>query len=185
MRNTLMRVIGSLLGIALLFAAPATAYAQGDRYALIVQGASGEEQYATLHRQWVDSLTKILVEQFNGYSPIPGMNTNGELTLGENIGDLGGLSIAYRAYKISLGGKPGPVIDGLTGDQRYYYAWAAAWRAKFRDDALRQQVLANPHAPDMYRANGPQRNIPEFYQTFAVKEGDKMFLPPSERTKIW
>ena len=106
---------------------------------------------------------KILVEQFNGYSPIPGMNINGELTLGENIGDLGGLSIAYRAWKISLGGKPSPVIDGLTGDQRFFMGWAQAWRAKAREAYLRRQVLADPHAWAEFRANGPLGNIAGFY----------------------
>jgi putative endopeptidase len=128
---------------------------------------------------------KLLVEQYNKFEPLPGLHVNGELTLGENIGDLTGVVIAHRAYQLSLNGTPAPVIDGLSGDQRFFYAWAAQWRAKFRDDALRQQVLTNPHAPDMYRANGPLRNVPEFYQTFSVKDGDKMFLPQGERTKIW
>jgi predicted metalloendopeptidase len=107
------------------------------------------------------------------------------LTLGENIGDLTGAVIAKRAYELSLGGKPAPTIDGLNADQRYYMGWAQIWRAKQRDDALRQQVMTNPHAPEMYRANGPVRNIPEFYSTFGVKEGDKMWLAPEKRTKIW
>jgi putative endopeptidase len=128
---------------------------------------------------------KILVEQFNGYSPIPGMNTNGELTLGENIGDLGGLSIAYRAYKISLGGKPGPVIDGLTGDQRFFMGWAQAWRAKAREAYLRRQVLADPHAWAEFRANGPLGNIAGFYEAFNVKPGDKLYREPERRVKIW
>jgi putative endopeptidase len=128
---------------------------------------------------------KILVEQFNGYSPIPGMNTNGELTLGENIGDLGGLSIAYRAYKISLGGRPGPVIDGLTGDQRFFMGWAQAWRAKAREAYLRRQVLADPHAWAEFRANGPLGNIAGFYEAFNVKPGDKLYREPDKRVKIW
>ena len=128
---------------------------------------------------------KLLVEQFNAFSPLPGMNVNGELTLGENIGDLGGLSIAYKAYKISLAGKPAPVLDGLTGDQRFFMGWAQAWRAKAREEYLRRQVLADPHAWAEFRANGPLGNIPEFYTAFAVKPGDKLFIAPEKRVKIW
>ena len=128
---------------------------------------------------------KLLVEQYNQFEPLPGLHVNGELTLGENIGDLTGVVISHRAYQLSLNGHEAPVMDGLTGDQRYFFGWAQAWRAKQRDDALRQQVLTNPHSPDMDRANGPLRNVPEFYTTFAVKEGDKMFLAPDKRTKIW
>jgi putative endopeptidase len=128
---------------------------------------------------------KRLVEQYNAFEPLPALHVNGELTLGENIGDLTGAVIAHRAYQLSLGGKPAPAIDGLNADQRYYMGWAQIWRAKERDDALRQQVMTNPHAPEMYRANGPVRNIPEFYNTFGIKEGDKMWLVPEKRTKIW
>jgi len=128
---------------------------------------------------------KLLIEQFNAFSPIPGMNVNGELTLGENIGDLGGLSIAYRAYKISLGGKPAPVIDGLTGDQRFFMGWAQGWRAKAREAYLRRQVLADPHAWAEFRANGPLSNINGFYEAFNVKPGDKMYREPGKRVKIW
>jgi predicted metalloendopeptidase len=128
---------------------------------------------------------KLLVDQYNEFEPLPGLRVNGELTLGENIGDLTGAVIAYRAYQLSLGGKPAPTLDGLSGDQRYYVGWAQIWRAKERDDALRQQVMTNPHSPEMYRANGPLRNIAEFYSTYGVKEGDKMFLPTDRRTKIW
>jgi putative endopeptidase len=128
---------------------------------------------------------KLLVEQYNEFEPIPGLHVNGELTLGENIGDLTGAVIAHRAYQLSLAGKPAPTIDGVNADQRFYFGWGQIWRAKERDDALRQQVLTNPHAPERYRANGPLRNIPEFYSTFEVKEGDKMFLAPERRAKIW
>ena len=128
---------------------------------------------------------KLLVEQFNGYSPLPGMNVNGELTLGENIGDLGGLSIAYQAYKLSLKGKPAPVIDGLTGDQRFFMGWAQAWRMKGREEYLRRQVLADPHAWAEFRANGPLGNIPAFYEAFGVKPGDKLYIAPEKRVKIW
>ena len=128
---------------------------------------------------------KLLIEQFNGFSPVPGMHVNGELTLGENIGDLGGLSIAYKAYKISLAGKTPPVIDGFTGDQRFFMGWAQAWRGKAREEALRQQILADPHAWVEFRANGPLSNIPEFYDAFGVKPGDKLYVAPEKRVKIW
>ena len=128
---------------------------------------------------------KLLVEQFNAYSPIPGMQVNGELTLGENIGDLGGLSIAYQAWKLSLAGKPSPVIDGLTGDQRFFMGWAQAWRAKAREEYLRRQVLSDPHAWAEFRANGPLGNIPAFYDAFDVKAGDKLFIEPAKRVRIW
>jgi predicted metalloendopeptidase len=128
---------------------------------------------------------KLLVDQYNEYEPLPGLRVNGELTLGENIGDLTGVVIAHRAYRLALNGREAPVIDGLTGDQRFFYGWVQQWRAKEREDALRQQVLTNPHAPEAYRANGPLRNVAEFYDTFAVKEGDQMFLAPERRATIW
>jgi predicted metalloendopeptidase len=128
---------------------------------------------------------QVLVDQFNQFEPLPGLKVNGALTLGENIGDLTGVVIAHRAYQLSLNGQPAPVIDGFNGDQRFFFGWAQAWRAKEREDSLRQQVLTNPHSPEMYRANGPVRNVPEFYATFAVKEGDKMYLAPEKRAKIW
>ena len=129
--------------------------------------------------------TRVLVEQFNAFSPLPGVNVNGELTLGENIGDLGGLAIAYRAYKNSLAGKAAPVIDGFTGDQRFFLGYAQCWRAKARDGYLRQQVLTGAHAWSEFRANGPLRNLPEFYAAFGVKPGDGLFLPPEKRVRIW
>ena len=128
---------------------------------------------------------KVLVEQFNQFEPLPDLHVNGELTLGENIADLTGLVIARQAYLLSLKGKDAPTIDGLTADQRFYMGWAQSWRHKERDESLRQQVLTNVHSPDMYRANGPVRNIPEFYAAFGVKEGDKMYLAPDKRVKIW
>jgi len=128
---------------------------------------------------------KILVEQFNAFSPAPGLQVNGELTLGENLGDLGGLSIAYKAWKLSLKGKPSPVLDGFTGDQRVFLGWAQAWRTKAREQYLRQQVMADPHAPAEFRANAPLGNIPGFYDAFGVKPGDKLFREPAKRIKIW
>jgi putative endopeptidase len=129
--------------------------------------------------------TKLLVDQFSVLSPAAGLTVNGELTLGENIGDLGGLSIAYKAWKLSLKGKPSPVIDGFTGDQRVFMGWAQAWRTKAREQYLRQQVMADPHAPAEFRANAPLGNIPGFYEAFGVKPGDKLYREPAQRVKIW
>jgi putative endopeptidase len=128
---------------------------------------------------------KVLIDQFNEFEPLPGLHVNGALTLGENIADLTGLVIAHEAYKLSLKGSPPPVIDNVPADQRFYMGWAQSWKAKEREESLRQQVLTNVHSPEMYRANGPIRNIPEFYTAFGVKEGDKMFLVPEKRVKIW
>lgn len=127
----------------------------------------------------------MLVKQYGAYVPLPGYPVNGELTLGENIGDNSGVAIAYKAYKLSLGGKPAPVIDGLTGDQRFFMGFAQVWRIKMREAQQIVQVKSDPHAPGKYRANGTLMNQPAFYEAFGVKEGDKMYLPPAERVKIW
>jgi predicted metalloendopeptidase len=127
----------------------------------------------------------MLVKQYNAYSPLPGYNVNGELTLGENIGDNSGLAIAYKAYKISLGGKPAPVIDGLTGDQRFFMGFGQVWRSKMREAQQIVQVKTDPHSPGQFRANGTVMNHPAFYEAFGVKEGDKMYLAPENRVKIW
>jgi len=127
----------------------------------------------------------MLVKQYNGYSPIPGYNVNGELTLGENIGDNSGLAIAYKAYKISLKGQPAPVIDGLTGDQRFFMGFGQVWRSKMREAQQIVQVKTDPHSPGQFRANGTVMNHPAFYEAFGVKEGDKMYLAPKDRVTIW
>ena len=129
--------------------------------------------------------TDRLVKQFAAFSPLPGYNVNGELTLGENIGDNAGLSIAYKAYKLSLGGKPAPVIDGLTGDQRFFMGWGQVWRSKMREAQQINQVKNDPHSPGQFRANGAVMNMPEFYEAFGVKPGDKMYLAPEDRVIIW
>jgi predicted metalloendopeptidase len=129
--------------------------------------------------------TDMLVAQYNAFSPVPGYNVNGELTLGENIGDNSGLAIAYKAYKISLHGQPAPVIDGLTGDQRFFMGFAQVWRSKMRDQAMINLVKTNPHSPGQFRANGTLRNQPAFYEAFGIKEGDKMYLAPKDRVTIW
>ncbi|WP_224244412.1 M13 family metallopeptidase [Hyalangium gracile] len=129
--------------------------------------------------------TAVLVEQYGAFKPIDAMAVNGKLTLGENIGDLSGLTVAYRAYKLSLDGKDAPVIDGFTGDQRFFFGWAQIWRTLFRDDFLRQMLLTDTHSPSPYRVNGVVRNMPEFHQAFGVKEGDGAWLPPEQRVKVW
>ncbi|WP_289644376.1 M13 family metallopeptidase [Maribacter aestuarii] len=129
--------------------------------------------------------TGALVEQYNGFEVLPEVNVNGEFTLGENIGDLGGLSIALKAYKMSLGDEEAPVMDGFTGDQRVFIGYAQAWRNKMRDEALRVQINTDPHSPADLRVNGIVRNVPEFYSAFDVKETDSLYLAPEERVKIW
>jgi predicted metalloendopeptidase len=126
-----------------------------------------------------------LVEQYGAFSPLEGLNVNGRLTLGENIGDVSGLAMAYRAYRKSLNGREAPVINGLTGDQRFFMGWAQIWRTLQRPDALRQQIMTDTHSPGEYRVNGVLRNIPEFYRAFNVQPGDKMYLAPEKRVKIW
>ena len=129
--------------------------------------------------------TNALVEQYNQFKAFPDLNVNGEFTLGENIGDLGGLSIAIKAYKMSLNGKEAPVLDGYTGIQRVFLGWGQVWAEKTRDEALRNQIAADPHSPAQFRVNGVVRNIPEFYEAFDVKPTDKLYLAPKKRVKIW
>ncbi|NYE62925.1 putative metalloendopeptidase [Duganella sp. 1224] len=129
--------------------------------------------------------TKMLVKQYNSYSPVKGYYVNGELTLGENIADNSGAAIAYKAYLISLGGKPAPVIDGLSGEQRFYMGFGQVWRSKIRDAQQIVYLKTDPHSPDQFRANGTVRNQPGFYQAFGVKPGDKMYLPPKDRVIMW
>lgn len=129
--------------------------------------------------------TDKLVAQYNEFAPFEDLNVNGEFTLGENIGDLGGISIGLLAYKMSLDGKEGPVIDGMTGVQRVFLGYAQVWRRIYRDEELRRRIATDPHAPSEYRANGAVRNVPEWYEAFDVQEGDALYLPPAERVKIW
>jgi putative endopeptidase len=126
-----------------------------------------------------------LGKQYDSYEPLPGAHVIGALTMGENIGDLGGLTMAYDAYMISLKGQPAPVIDGLTGQQRFFLGFAQLWRTKTRDEALRRQLVSDPHSPGYYRANGVVRNMDAWYEAFGVKEGDKLYLAPAERVRIW
>ncbi len=123
--------------------------------------------------------------QYSAFEPFPGVHVNGKLTMGENIGDMAGLTLAMEAYHLSLQGKPAPVLDGFTGDQRIYLGWAQVWRGKSRDDALKQQIASDPHSPGYYRVNGTIRNQPGWYSAFDVKPGDKLYVAPEDRVKIW
>ncbi len=131
------------------------------------------------------SKTKLIVEQFNAYDAIDTLHVNGELTQGENIADLGGLTMSYYAYKKSLNGKPSPVIAGYTGEQRFFLAWAQGWKTLMRDAYLRQMIATNPHSPGNFRAVGPLSNMTEFYDAFGVKPGDGMYRPVEKRVVIW
>lgn len=132
-----------------------------------------------------EAAANALVEQYNSYQVLDDLSVNGQLTLGENIGDLTGVTIAYRAYKNSLNGEEAPVIDGLTGDQRFFIGYAQVWRGKAREERLRNSLLTDPHSPPQFRTNGPLSNFTPFYEAFGVEEGDGMYRPPEERVKIW
>lgn len=143
---------------------------------------------------WTDSdrtefgkRTKALIDQYNSFEPkaLPGHRVNGEFTIGENIGDLGGLSIAIAAYKIALGGKDAPVIDGLTGLQRVFFGWSQVWRTKARDAEAIRRLAVDPHSPPEFRCNGVVRNLDSFHEAFGVLPGDALYLEPGERVKIW
>ncbi|KFN43904.1 M13 family metallopeptidase [Arenimonas oryziterrae] len=155
------------------------------------QGSKSD--FAGIQRNWwtdddrarFETRVKALGAQFNGFCPLEGTCVNGALTMGENIGDLGGLSMAYTAYHLSLKGKPAPVINGLTGDQRFFLAFAQIWKGKYRDEALVNLIKSNPHSPPQYRLNGPVRNFDAWYDAFDVKPGDGMYLAPEARVRIW
>lgn len=136
-------------------------------------------------REEFEKRTQALVDQYNQFKVFSDLNVNGEFTQGENIGDLGGLSIALKAYKMSLNGKEAPVIDGYTGTQRVFLGWAQAWLGKSREAAARLQVANDPHSPRQFRVNGVVRNIPEWYEAFNVKPDDSLYLAPEQRVKIW
>jgi putative endopeptidase len=129
--------------------------------------------------------TDRLGAQYSAFEPLPGAHVIGGLTMGENIGDMGGLSLALDAYHASLHGKPAPIVDGLTGDQRVFLGWAQVWREKIRDETLRQQLVTNPHSPAIYRVNGTIRNIEGWYSAFDVQPGEKLYVPPEQRVRIW
>ena len=134
--------------------------------------------------QRFSALTDKIVKQYDAYEPLPGMHIQGALTQGENIADLAGLTVAYEAYRISLKGRKAPVIDGLSGDQRFYLGWAQVWRRNYREANLRQRLLTDPHSPSAQRA-GVVRNLDPFYSAYGVKPGQKMYLGPADRVRIW
>ncbi len=128
---------------------------------------------------------KVLAAQYSTYEPFPGAKINGDLTLGENIADLGGLLVALDAYRLSLKGAAAPVIDGLAGDQRFFLAYAQGWRDKRREESVKQQLVSDPHSPEAYRVNGVVRNMDAWYAAFEVKPGDRLYLAPGQRARIW
>ena len=136
-------------------------------------------------RENFTELTSVLVDQFNGYEVLPDVFVDGEFTLGENIGDLGGVGIAYAAYLRSLNGEEAPVIDGLTGTQRFFLSYAQIWRYKAREETTLNRVKSDPHSPPKFRVNGIVRNADAWYEAFEVTEDDDLYLPKEERVIIW
>ena len=143
--------------------------------------------WSDVDRAKFEELTSVLVAQFDALSPesTPDIHVNGAFTLGENIGDLGGLAIAYKAYKLALKGAQSPVIDGFTGDQRFFLSYAHSWRNKNRPEEVRRRIAIDPHSPDEFRCNQIVRNVQEFYDAFSVSEKDQLWLAPTERVRIW
>jgi putative endopeptidase len=125
------------------------------------------------------------VAQYEGYEPLPGKKLNGKLTLGENIADLSGLQVAYKAYIRSLNGKPAPVLEGRSGEQRFFLGWAQAWRAKTRDERAMQLLTTDPHSPPQFRANGAAINHDGYHEAFGTRPGDAMYKPVESRIRIW
>jgi putative endopeptidase len=155
------------------------------------QGSKSDAR-GVLHTWWQPEDTSAfhqrvdaLAAQYDSYTVLPGLNINGRLTLGENIGDLGGVGVANAAYHRSLHGAKPPLLAGLSGDQRFFLSWAQVWRTKQRDEDLRSQVTSNPHSPAKYRVNGVVRNVDAWYRAFNVQPSDKLYLPPAERVHIW
>jgi putative endopeptidase len=155
------------------------------------QGAKSDAQ-GVLRDWWnasdVAAFTQVtdrLAAQYDAFTPLEGIHVNGRLTLGENIGDNGGLQVSRHAYTLSLNGQPAPVLDGFTGDQRFFLGWAQAWRALIRDAALRNQILTDPHSPSVYRCNGTVRNMDSWYEAFNIQPGDALYLAPADRVTIW
>jgi putative endopeptidase len=137
-------------------------------------------------RKAFDARTAALARQYDQYQPLPGLHINGRLTLGENIADLAGLVIAHKAYQLALGGKPAPVLDGFSGDQRFYIAYGQSWREVWTDGLTRRVVLSDPHSPSAFRVNGVVRNTAGWYEAFPqIKPGDAFYLPPAERVALW
>jgi predicted metalloendopeptidase len=136
-------------------------------------------------RKAFDAITARLVAQYDAYEPIPGKHVNGKLTLGENIADLSGLAISFKAYELSLGGGKSPVIDGMTGEQRFYFGYAQVWRVKMRDALSLQLLTGDPHSPGRFRADGASINQDGFHEAFGTKAGDGMWKAPADRIRLW
>ena len=143
------------------------------------------EWWTPADRAEFDRRGSVLVDQFSQFEPLPGFKVNGRFTLGENIADLCGLTLSHAAYRASLGDREAAVIDGLTGDQRFFMGFAQVWRCKYRDEDLKNRLVTDPHSPAECRANGAPRNVDAFHSAFGIRPGDKMYLPPEERVKIW
>ena len=155
------------------------------------QGAKYDEN-GVLRDWWTPSdvaafkaLGAKMVAQYSAFEPLPGLKLNGQLGLGENIGDHCGVIVGHQAYKLSLNGKKAPVLDGVTGDQRFFLAWSQVWRALQREEALRNQVQTGPHSPAQFRVNGAVQNSDVWYQAFNVRPGDKLYVAPENRVRIW
>lgn len=141
--------------------------------------------WTTSDQEEFEARSTMLVKQYDAYKPFPSDNVNGKFTLGENIGDLGGMSVAYTAYQLALQGKEAPVMDGFTGDQRFFIGWAQVWRRKYRDEELKKRLLTDPHSPSQYRCNGIVSNLDPFYAAFSIKPDSKMSIDLKKRVRIW
>jgi predicted metalloendopeptidase len=155
------------------------------------QGAKSDEN-GILRSWWqkedelrFQALTKRLAAQYSLFTPLPGLHVNGNFTSGENIGDLSGVAVAYAAYKKSLNGKPAPVLDGFSGDQRFFLGWAQVWRSIYRDEYLRVATTSDFHSPNMFRVNGVVRNVDGWYDAFKIEPTNKLYLKPEDRVRIW
>jgi putative endopeptidase len=155
------------------------------------QGAKSDEN-GVLHAWWTPADTAQfsarvgrLADQYGGYEPLPGARLNGRMTLPENVGDNAGLAAALDAYRLSLGGRRAPLLDGFTGEQRLFLSWAQSYREKTRAAQLRQDVANNPHSPAEFRVNGVVRNLDAWYAAFDVRPGDRLYLPPRDRVRVW
>jgi putative endopeptidase len=155
---------------------------QGSKYSGV---GKLESWWTDADRQAFDERVSTLGAQYDSYEGLPGLHVNGKLTMGENIGDLSGLAISLQAYHFSLNGKPAPVIDGFTGDQRYFLGYAQIWRSKSSEASTRRQILSNPHSPSHFRVVGPTRNVDAWYEAFNVKSDDKNYLPSDKRVHLW
>ena len=155
---------------------------QGSRY----DGDGNlENWWSDADRVAFEALTKRLVEQYSSYEPLPGRKVKGDFTLGENIADLSGLAVAYKAFQMAKGGKEPEKVQGWTSNQLFFVGWSRVWQRKYRDDELVRRLLTDPHSPSRYRANGPVSNLDAFYDAFGVKEGDALWKPAKERIRIW